>query len=445
MLPSGKKLWTIALFTVALVMVVNVSWWVYYNRTEQLLDQLLGRRLAAVATASTVLIDQELVDGLTKDNLEAYIETVEILESLRQADSLSELFILNDHYEYLATTVIDADSMYFLAALNQPYIDSVFFELAPVAVTPSYKTGSIYLKSAFVPLVDSSGQVTAVIGVEASVDYFDSLKASRQNLYLSTALSVAGGLLFGLIFLILQRRVNRSQSLLMMNETHAYLGRMAAVVSHEIKNPLMILRASAERLHRARKAEESKYIIEEVDRLNAIVTRYLDFARAGGDDGQSYLLGERPEAVLVESLVTDLRRQIEEKYSGHKIEWITDPPEAELSIKSHPRSLRQILLNLLINGVEACLSAKTAIAVGISVEASDSSVVFEIKDLGAGMNRKAIGRAFEPFYTTSTTGSGLGLYLSRKIVEEMGGRIDIASKPNKGTTVSVKIPSNSDK
>jgi membrane-bound ClpP family serine protease len=84
------------------------------------------------------------------------------------------------------------------------------------------------------------------------------------------------------LFLWGQRRINAAEEKLFLGETHAHLGRMVAVVAHELRNPLMIIRGSAERLVKKTDAPEAGYVVEEIDRLNQIVTGYLDFARSGG-------------------------------------------------------------------------------------------------------------------------------------------------------------------
>ena len=166
-------------------------------------------------------------------------------------------------------------------------MDSFFYSFITAEnalVTESYQTGSIYLKSAFVPLADSLGLVVAVLGVEAPVDFFESLVELKNNLYFSSLLSVLAGLIFGIIFLMVQRSLNQAEARLVLSETHSHLGRMVAVISHEIKNPLMIIRGSAESLKRflakANKyPEEAAFVIETVDLLNKIITGYVCSAR----------------------------------------------------------------------------------------------------------------------------------------------------------------------
>ncbi len=437
MFSGTRKVFLVAIFTLLIIVLVNLAWWFFYRHTEQMLDYQLSRRLMTIANAATVALPTEMVENLLLGDLNAYAEVSRILEGIRVSDSLSELFILDENYSYLVTTSLDADSTYFLSALNGSYIDSLFFGFSHRAIaTPSYKTASVYLKSAFAPLYDSNGFLIAVLGVEANVDYFDDLAVLRRNLYYSSSLSIAGGLLFGFLFLLYQRKVNQAERQLFVNETHSYLGRMVAVVSHEIKNPLMIIRASAERLQKKNPSNESAFILDEIDRLNSIVTGYLDFAKAGG----SVLSGDKPELIRFPELVANLRHHFQKNYPGKEIEWLGEVSPPEITFTGYVRSLRQVLLNLLLNGAEACLAAGKPIAVGITAVDKGKHVELKVIDYGSGIKKKELKQIFTPFFTTKQHGSGLGLYLSKKIITAMGGEMSIFSRAGQETEVVITLP-----
>jgi len=442
MFASSRRLLAVAMFTILLILAVNLAWWLFYERTERLLDQQLSRRLAAVAATTALALPPETVDGLTLGDLDAYLHATDLLAQALAADSLSEVFLLDDNYNYLATTSAGPDSVYFLADLNSPYIDSLIYgQIDRPIVTPSYRTGRIILKSAFAPLYDDLGTVIAVLGVEASVDYFDSLADLKSNLYYSSGISVLGGLLFGLLFVLVQRRLNIAQQQLFMNETHAYLGRMVAVVAHEVKNPLMIIRASAERLAKKQQSSESEFIIEEVDRLDQIVDGYLDFAKTGA--GGSMVVAEQPATVDLYELCANIKRHFQDKYPDEQITWL-DPRDSTdagrpINVACRPRSLRQVILNLLINAADACRASGRPIRVGLHVIVNGGVIVITVSDEGGGMTKKELVHAFDPFYTTKQTGSGLGLYLSRRIVDQLGGEIDITNRPGHGAEVVIRL------
>lgn len=433
---ASKRFIAIAVFTALLIVLVNLAWWLYYDRTSELLEEQLERRLRALAVTAAVSIDPIQVDLALLDDLSAYLDLYQRLAAVKAADSLAEAFIINDNYRYLVTTALEVDSVYFLAELNGPYIDSVIFNNRAAITTETYQTGNVYLKSAFAPLYDSDGIVMAVLGLEANVDYFDALGELRQNLYYSTGLSLAGSLIFGLLFLGLQRRINAAERQVFLSQTESYLGRMVSVVSHELKNPLMIIRGSAERIKRKTDMEEASYVLEEVDRLNQIVSGYLDFARSGS----SMLAGETAERFDLVELAGSIRKHLVHTGSGEPIEWLELPTATELPMTGYRRSLRQVLLNLLLNGVEACREAGRPVRVGLALEARGREVMITVVDQGPGLSRSELKKISDPFYTTKQTGSGLGLYVSRKIIEEMGGRLKIASTENEGSRFVISLP-----
>lgn len=435
----STRLITVGAFTALLVLLVNFSWWFYYDRTEKLLEDQLTRRLGAIAGITALPLIPARVDSLLSGEIDAYIDIASYLDDTRAADSLSELFILDENHRYLVTTLVEPDTVYFLSQLNGRYIDSLFFGHASATlpiVSPTYQTGKLRLKSAFAPLYDSSGVVVAVLGVEADVDYFDSLNSLWNTFITFAAISLLAGILLGFIFISIQKRLNSAEQKLFLTETHAYLGRMVAVVAHELKNPLMIMRASAERLKRKTDAEESGYIIEEVDRLNEIVSGYLDFARSGG----SLIKTDQLTSFDFSELSLDLRQHLKDKYAPQEIRWSGEDSPKSLTVTLFRRSLRQVLLNLLINGADACLSAEMPIRVGLRAEVKEKLLSIIVSDNGPGIPSSQIERVFDPFHTTKQDGSGLGLYLCRKIVEEMGGSIVIVSKPGERTDVEINLP-----
>lgn len=426
-------------FTALIIILVNLAWWLFYARTEESFEYQLSRRLSSIAQLGASNLKSELVLSLADGYLSAYDSTLEIIEDIKDADSLSEVFIIDHEYRYLATTLQEPDSVYYLAALNAIYIDSAFagnefgewpgLSAGPV-VAESYRVGDVMLKSAFVPLNDTLGLVTAVLGVEADVDYADALMGLRNNLYLSSAISVGAGIIFGFFFFVFQRRINAAERSLFLSQSQANLGRMVAVVSHEIKNPLMIIRASAERLQKSG-MKEAQFIVEETDRLNGIVTGYLDFA-----SGKKALHREKIE---VGGLLTGIVERLAPRLARDGVRLSLKSADSEIIATADPVALRQVAINLILNGAEACRGKEKAeVTVGFLL--MDSKAVIEVTDNGIGIGRKELKYIFEPFFTTGITGSGLGLYHSRRLVKEMGGEISVNSKPGGPTIFRVILP-----
>jgi len=422
-------------FTLTLIVLVNIAWWFFYDRTETLLEQQLSRRLVSISATGAASIGPDLILRTIAGDIDAYADVYAVLDNIRTTDSLYEAFIIDEDYNYIVTTAETFEPVYFLGALNGRFIDSIFIDgiNRPIA-SNTYRTGQFNLKSAYAPLYDSTGLPVAVLGVEANVDYFESLSELKTGLTYATILSLAAGILVGLLFFLVQQRLNRAEQQLYLNETHAQMGRMVAIVAHEIRNPLMILRASAERLTKKYNDTEAGFVLEEVDRLNDIVTGYLNFARP-----DNLLIGkERPQETNIAELFASLKKHLNEAYREEKIEWLEMPTEVE-SVTIYKRAMRQVLLNLLINGAEASRSAKKSIRLGIACMSGKEKTVFRVVDHGPGMSKREIKAAFMPFYSNRPGGTGLGLYLAQRLIKEMNGTIEIDSVVDKKTEVVITI------
>jgi len=202
-----------------------------------------------------------------------------------------------------------------------------------------------------------------------------------------------------------------------------------------VRNPLMIIRASAERLLKKTGSDEARYVVEETDRLNGIVGGYLDFAKAQS----SILAADQPEQIDMPEFLDGIRRHIEQRFDG-QVEWIVAETSPPLTFCGYRRSLRQVLFNLLLNGAESCQAAGKPVQLGLSFSCQSDSLIIAVSDHGPGVAKNELKRLFTPFYTTKQTGSGLGLYLSKRIVNEMGGKIRIESRPGVGTQVFIELP-----
>lgn len=432
MIPRRRRNAAVIIFTLLVILLVNLSWWFFYQRAERSFEEQLSRRLSSLAVLGGRHLTPFSLESYPSYDLAGYDFIMEILESIKEADSLSEVFIIDPVYKYLATTQIDADTLYYLAALNRRYIDSAFYiGMQQPVVTGGYRVGDLLLKSAFIGLTDTAGAVTAVLGIEANIDYSDDLLSLKRNLYLSGAISVGSGILFGIFFYFVQRRINSSEQALFLSQAQANLGRMVAVVSHEIKNPLMIIRASAERLKRTPDFPEAQFILEETDRLNKIVSNYLGIA--GGR--RSF----QTVSVELNELLRQVRDQFSKRFEADGISLQLSLPEKELHAIADPSALRQVVLNLILNAADAVRGVPDAV-IELQTETSGDKAFIRVIDSGPGVPPSVLKHIFEPFYTTKTSGSGLGLFLSKKLVTEMKGDISVQSKKGGPTEFRVELP-----
>ena len=216
------------------------------------------------------------------------------------------------------------------------------------------------------------------------------------------------------------------------------LGEMAAVLAHEIRNPLGSIRGTAEILRDDYRPGDPKYEfidiqIRETERLNRVVEDFLRMARPLPTDMVPCRV--QPELETVVLLVANDARE-------RKIALVLEPPADDVVVKGNGEKLRQAFLNIAMNSLQATPGGGS-LTISTSVRRADNAPgMCEIRfcDSGEGMDAETMTRIFEPFYTTKPDGTGLGLAITRKIVEGHGGTLQIESAVGQGTSVTVRLP-----
>jgi len=221
-------------------------------------------------------------------------------------------------------------------------------------------------------------------------------------------------------------------------ERLATVGSLAAGIAHEIRNPLASLSGSIQVLQGELDLKgDDKHlmdiVVRETDRLNTIITEFLEYARPGSaDTDQVELLSVLDETV---ALLKNSKR-----YSDD-IRIILDV-DLKVRLKGDAQRLRQVFWNLLINACQAMPNGGeiTITAMPFSLVEDDTSwCEIIIADTGVGIAREHRDKIFDPFFTTKTGGTGLGLAIVYRIVEDHGGAIVVDSEPGKGTQVRIRL------
>ncbi len=217
-------------------------------------------------------------------------------------------------------------------------------------------------------------------------------------------------------------------------ERLAALGEMAAGLAHEIRNPLGAIRGAAQLLDPSADKPESQFlrvIIEEVDRLNRVVTQFLDYSKPFAIEPKPVELGS-----LVRKTIDHMRPALP---AGIRLEF--RPPHGPVRVDASAEQLMQVLINIVQNSVHALHETRApAIEIGLETRRADGEVILYVEDNGKGIRREDIEKLFIPFFTTSPGGTGLGLSISQKIVAAHGGRIEVNSEQGRFTRVSVILP-----
>ncbi|MCE5313357.1 MAG: PAS domain S-box protein [Nitrospiraceae bacterium] len=217
-------------------------------------------------------------------------------------------------------------------------------------------------------------------------------------------------------------------------ERMAALGEIAAKVAHEIRNPLLSVGGFARRLEKKLDndlKEYAKIIVDEVSRLEEILTDTLGFVRTGRLD-----LKETDLGAFLDKIITLL----ESGAMTRDNRLVKEMPE-NIVIRIDQNRLKEALINIINNAIQATKSGTITIKAHHENRPSGAQeVVIEVQDCGCGIKEETLNRIFDPFFTTKSSGTGLGLSITKKIIEAHNGRIEVKSEVDKGTTFRIYLP-----
>jgi signal transduction histidine kinase len=223
------------------------------------------------------------------------------------------------------------------------------------------------------------------------------------------------------------------------SERLAAIGGLAAGVAHELRNPLtsvkLLLQHAASRGGDAVVAEQRMgLILDEIERMEATIQGLLDFSRPARPQRQLHDLRETLQRAL---------NLVEARAAKQQVVTDSSLGEQPLMISGDPQQLHQVFVNLLINAIEA-MPRGGRLSLATADEPPPGCLAIEVRDTGGGIPAELLPRLFEPFATTKERGTGLGLAVSRRIIEEHGGTIDVRPQPPMGTVFIVTLPAAAD-
>jgi len=213
------------------------------------------------------------------------------------------------------------------------------------------------------------------------------------------------------------------------------LGEMASSIAHEIKNPLIAIQGFAKRIEKTtdpvKIEEHAKLIDNEAARLSAVLAKLLDFSRMNGP---------KTEPVNANDVVDDTILFMEHHLTRFKqVTVALDKGENLPDIEIDRIHIQQALVNIIMNAAQAMPDGGV---ITIRTASADGSVSISVSDQGTGIKAEDLEKIFEPFFSTKAKGegTGLGLSLTRRLVEANNGRIEVQSSPGKGSTFTLFLP-----
>ena len=229
------------------------------------------------------------------------------------------------------------------------------------------------------------------------------------------------------------RQLEAAQEEIVRTEKLSTIGEVTAIVAHEIRNPLATIGGFAHGISRqpddkSRIQRNARIITEEVERLEQILQNLLDFTKPA-----------KPDMVLhnVEPIIKRIADMIREDAQAGGVELEVELQEDLPEVYLDEKQLYQVIINLVKNALEAMPNGGRLL---IGARRTADNLELYISDTGAGISEEHREQIFDTFFTTKRTGTGLGLSLTRKIVQEHGGELYVTSQPGEGTTFVIILP-----
>ena len=232
-----------------------------------------------------------------------------------------------------------------------------------------------------------------------------------------------------------QTEVHQLQEKVKRQETLAAIGQLAAHVAHEVRNPLSSIKVYMDLIGRAstdaiKQRDFIDKVSGEISRLDEIVTDFLEYSAPTRMNETTFVIAE----VIDDAVMFSQKRE----ESGVDFRVVANTG-ADVFVRADRNQIMQLLLNLMINAADAMPDGGVVTA-DVQFETGSSVIAVAITDTGTGIAEEVRDEIFKPFVSTKTLGTGLGLAMVQRVVDNHGGDIDVVSRPGEGTTVTVTLP-----
>ncbi len=478
LLRNGLLFRFILSYTIFIIAVFSISSWFFYRYSENTLEKELEKRLLNTAeiVASTIPVNYLVRLKPGDEDTPLYIFLIRNIEKIKEASKARDIFVFDRQNRVL----LDADreapigKEYLLLRLDLSELETVWQGMPSTSTLYWGADGKLY-KSGYAPIKDETGNIVAVVGIEAGAEFLEIVNRLRTQMLFIGLLSIAVAVIIG--FVIARSIVNPLNHFIYAIETEAMpskvnirtggeigflaerfnamvdklnekdsllqgmyekekaradsISEMSASVAHEIRNPLGAITGFVELLENKVANESGKALIEnimfEIKNLNHIITDFLSFAK------KPFLeIKEIDAESFLDSIINSAIAARE--FKDIKVEKSITP---NLHLQIDPIEMRKAVFNIVINALQSMTAGG---ALTILAEKKDSNIGLLISDTGKGIPKDIQGRIFDPFFTTKERGTGLGLAIAYKIIEAHKGAITFNSKEGEGTTFIIRLP-----
>ncbi|PIP40602.1 hypothetical protein CO110_04040 [Candidatus Desantisbacteria bacterium CG_4_9_14_3_um_filter_40_11] len=435
-LKKRKRHVLIALISIpSILLLFNLWGWSFYLQAKGFLDEELGKRLISIAAITSLQVSPELIKSIeerTIDDEQAF-NFREYLATVNEENNLESVFIIDKEKNY----ILDAGYVHLEGekyhCLNISDANRILdASLGKSSCSKLYRNGSQMFKTGFAPLKDASGEVIAILGVDASPEFLRALSNIQNTLIFFGIISLVLGVLYVLVLLAV---INGFEAMFHA-EKFASLGRLSAGMAHDIRNPLQIINTTYESLRKRYLPQDIEdemfdYIPDEIKNLNKKINDFLSQTK---DTPLKIKLNNLK--VLLNHIIDRMSPDMERatiRFNNH-----IEPKINEFYFDA--QQMEGVFQNLIRNAIEAMPDGGVITIKAYPYKGGKQFVAIEIADTGHGINKRDQKKLFEPFFTTKEHGYGLGMSIVFRIIQKHGGEIKVKSRPNQGTTFTILLP-----
>jgi signal transduction histidine kinase len=231
----------------------------------------------------------------------------------------------------------------------------------------------------------------------------------------------------------IEREVRR-EKVAMQTEKQASIDELSSTIAHEIRNPIAAAKSLVQQMGEdptsIENVEYAKVAVDELDRVERRISHLLRFAKE-----EDYQFEHVNLATVVDAALTQMRAKLDAAKVSIARNYIAGP-----TVQADKEKLKQVFTNILDNALDAFEGVGEGRRIDLFIENGGRRAIVRLRDNGCGIAADKLERIFNPFFTTKEKGTGLGMAISKKIVEAHEGTIDVVSEPGRGTEFAVAIP-----